>query len=84
MTKTETAGTDFDDAFGSDGGRPVVREGPSEKRVYDPEKMNVREDNKEMTKPETQNTAVLVDTFVIRVSSFLRHSSFVIRHTPHA
>jgi len=35
--------------------------------------------NREIPMPKNQRM-----TFVIRASSFIRHSSFVIRHSPHA
>jgi len=38
MTKTKTARDKFDEAFWNDDAIPVVREEPSENRVYDLEK----------------------------------------------
>ncbi len=40
MTKTKTARDEFDEAFWKDDAIPVVREEPSENRVYDLEERN--------------------------------------------
>jgi hypothetical protein len=84
MTNSERT-REYDDAFWLDGEALIIREEPRAKPVYDLEERTARFGEAVKTRRMTKQIRMTDDesrcVFDIRISSFLRHSSFVLRHS---